>query len=120
MAAPTDLSQDPFTLRFADPDLESGFQAEMAATNGPQARIGALVAAGLWLVAALFIPTAVDIDPGVVRLVCGSMIVANLAGAIASRWATTLDRQQVVRLVLNGLAGLAVLALVEASGTSDR
>ena len=120
MAARTDPSRDPLTLRFADPALERGFQTEMAATNGPQARIGALVAAGLWLVAALFIPTAVVIDPGVVRLVCGSMIVANLAGVIASRWATTLDRQQVVGLVLNGLAGLAVLVLIEASGTSDR
>ena len=33
-------TRDPLTLRFLDPRLERDFQAEMAATNGPQARVG--------------------------------------------------------------------------------
>jgi adenylate cyclase len=115
-----DWARDRLTLRFADPRLERDFQSEQAAANGPQARIGALVAAGLWLVAALIIPAAIEIDRGVVWLIAGAMIVANLASVVVSRWATTLDRQQALGLVLNGLAGLAVLALIEAAGSTDR
>ena len=48
------------------------------------------------------------------------MAAANLAGVVAFRWATTLDRQQLIGCALNGLAGLAVLALIEVSGTTDR
>jgi adenylate cyclase len=113
-------AREPLTLRFVDPALERDFQAEMAAANGPQGRIGALVAAGLWLVAALIIPAAITVDPGVVRVICLGMVAANLASVVVSRWATTLDRQQFLGFALNGLAGLAVLALIEVSGTSDR
>ena len=55
-------ARDPLTLRFRDPSLEREFQAEMAATNGPQARVGAAVAIGLWLVAALIIPAVIEVD----------------------------------------------------------
>jgi class 3 adenylate cyclase len=113
-------SRDRLTLRFADPDLERGFQAEMAAANAPQGRVGAMVAAGLWLVAALIIPAAIVVDPVVVRVICLGMAAANLASVAASRWATTLDRQQSIGFALNALAGLAVLALIEVSGTSER
>ena len=115
-----DRSRDPLTLRFADRALERDFQAEMAAVNGPQARVGAVISAGLWLIGAFLIPIAIDIDRGLVVLICGGMVVANLAGAVGSRWAPTLDRQQVIGLTLNALAGLAVLALIEGSGTFDR
>ncbi len=115
-----DWSRDPLTLRFSDRGLERDFQAEMAAVNGPQARVGAVIAAGLWFIGALLIPIAIDIDRGLVTLICAGMVVANLAGVVASRWAPTLDRQQAIGLTLNGLAGLAVLALIEGSGASDR
>jgi adenylate cyclase len=114
------LSRDPLTLRFLDPSLEREFQAELAATNGPQARVGAAVAIGLWLVAALIIPAVVTIDRGIVTAVCVGMAGANVLGVIASRWATTLDRQQAIGFALNGLAGLAVLALIAVSGATDR
>ncbi len=110
----------PLTLRFLDPGLERDFQAEMAATNGSQARVGAAIAVGLWLVAALIIPAVIDIDRGVVTTICVGMAAANLVGVVASRWATTLDRQQLIGFALNGLAGLAVLELIEASGTTYR
>jgi class 3 adenylate cyclase len=92
----------------------------MAATNGPQARVGAAVAIGLWLVAAVLVPAVVDVDQGVVVAVCVGMAAANLAGVLAFRWATTLDRQQVIGCALNGLAGLAVLALIAVSGTTEQ
>ena len=66
----------------------------MAATNGPQARVGAAVAVGLWLAAAVIIPAAIDIDRGFVTVICLGMAAANLVGVVVSRWATTLDRQQ--------------------------
>ena len=70
----------------------------MAATNGPQARVGAAVAIGLWLVAALIIPAVIEVDRSVVTVICVGMAGANLVGVIASRWATTLDRQQAHRV----------------------
>ncbi len=74
----------------------------------------------MWIVAAILVPAAVEIDRGLVTVVCVAMAVVNLGAFVASRWATTLDRQQAIGLGLNGLAGLAVLVLIEASGTSDR
>ena len=56
MEALADPRRDPLTLRFADPALERAFQAEMAASSGPQARFGAAVAVGLWLAAAAHHP----------------------------------------------------------------
>ncbi len=113
-------TRDPLTLRFLDPGLEREFQAEMAASNGPQARVGAAVAIGLWLIAGLIIPAVIDVDRAAVSVICVGMAGANLIGVIASRWATTLDRQQLIGFALNGLAGLAVLALIAVSGTTDR
>jgi class 3 adenylate cyclase len=120
MEALPDARRDPLTLRFTDPALERAFQAEMAAASGPQARFGTTLAVGLWLAAALIVPSAILIDRGVVTFICLGMAGVNLAGVLAWRWATTLDRQQLIGFTLNGLAGLAVLALIEASGTSDR
>ncbi len=113
-------THDPLTLRFRDSSLERMFQAEMAATNGPQARVGSAVSIGLWMIAALIIPAVIDVDGRVVAVICIGMAGVNLVGVIASRWATTLDRQQVIGFALNGLAGLAVLALIAVSGTTDR
>lgn len=113
-------TRDPLTLRFLDSRLELEFQAEMAVTNGPQARVGAAVAIGLWLIAASIIPTVIEVDRGVVTVICVGMASVNLAGVIASGWATTLNRQQAIGFALNGLAGLAVLALIAVSGTTDR
>ena len=48
------------------------------------------------------------------------MAAANLVGVVTTGWATTLDRQQLIAGALNALAGLAVLALIEVSGATDR
>ena len=95
MEALPDPRRDPLTLRFRDPALERAFQAEMAASNGPQARFGAAVAIGLWLAAAFIIPAVIEIDR---RLRHASSAWgwprSTCVGVIVSRWATTLDRQQ--------------------------
>ena len=78
------------------------------------------MAIGLWLIAALIIPAVIDVDGRVVTVICIGMAGVNLVGVIVSRWATTLDRQQAIGFALNGLAGLAVLALISVSGTTDR
>lgn len=114
------LTGDPLTLTFRDPNLEREFQAEMAATNGPQARVGAAVSMVLWLIAALIIPAVIEVDRGIVTTICIGMASVNLIGVVVSGWATTLDRQQAIGFVLNSLAGLAVLALIAVSGTTDR
>lgn len=91
----------------------------MASANGPQTRLGAAVAIGLWLIATLIVPTVIDVDRGVVTTISIGMASVNLVGVISLRWATTLDRQQAIGFTLNGLAGLAVLALIAVSGTTD-
>ena len=84
MEGPGAWTRDPLTLRFLDARLEREFQTEMAATNGPQMRVGAAVAVGLWLLAALIIPTAIVIDRSVVSVICVGMAVANLVGVVAT------------------------------------
>jgi class 3 adenylate cyclase len=120
MEGPVAWTRDPLTLRFLDARLERDFQTEIAATNGSQIRVGTAVAVGLWLLAALIIPTAIVIDRTVVTVICVGMAGANLLGVVTLRWATTLDRQQLIGAALNALAGLAVLALIEVSGMTDR
>jgi class 3 adenylate cyclase len=120
MDGPAAWTRDPLTLRFLDPGLERDFQTESATTTGPQMRAGAAVAIGLWLLAGLVIPTAIAIDQSVVSVICVGMAIANLVGVVASHWAKTLDRQQLIGGALNALAGLAVLALIELSGATDR
>src|SRR4029077_15741649 len=96
MERPRAWTRDPLTLRFLYPLLEREFQIEMAATTGPQMRDGASVAVGLWLLAALIIPNAIVIDQSVVGVICVGMAAANLGGVVATGWATTLDRQQLI------------------------
>jgi adenylate cyclase len=96
--------------------MEHDYQLEVAAANRPQLRLGIVVSIVLWLAGAALIPAVLGVHDEVVVAICVAMAVANLLGFIATRWAQRLDRQQVVGLVLNGLAGLAVLALAEIIG----
>jgi adenylate cyclase len=107
------------TLAFLDPFLERDFQAELAASNGPQLRTGLLTGMALWLVGAVLIPLTLNVEIELVELVCVVMIALNLAGYVALRWATTLDRQQVIGLVLNVTSAFAVLLLSEIVGVSQ-
>ena len=85
--------------------------------------MGSVVAAGLWLVAALIIPTAIDIDRGLrdARDLCGTMVAVNIAdGDLRAMGAEPRTASRLIGFAVNGLAGLAVLALIEGSGASDR
>ncbi len=107
------------SLGFADPALERDYQADVAESNGLQLRMGALTGLALWLSATVLIPTALVVDTAVVVPICLGMAGLNAAGYVAARWATTLVRQQLIGLTLNGSAGLAVLVLSEIAGMHD-
>jgi adenylate cyclase len=107
------------SLGFVDPALERDYQADAAESNGPQLRMGALAGLALWLSGMVLIPTALIVDTAVVVLICLGMAALNVAGYIATGWARTLDRQQLIGLTLNGSAGLAVLLLSEIVGVRD-
>ncbi|WP_256842202.1 adenylate/guanylate cyclase domain-containing protein [Ornithinimicrobium cryptoxanthini] len=107
------------SLGFADPALERDYQADVAESNGLQLRMGALAGLALWLSATVLIPTALVVDTAVVVPICLGMAGLNAAGYMAARWATTLVRQQLIGLALNGSAGLAVLVLSEIAGMHD-
>nr|WP_306239347.1 adenylate/guanylate cyclase domain-containing protein [Ornithinimicrobium cryptoxanthini] len=81
--------------------------------------MGALAGLALWLSATVLIPTALVVDTAVVVPICLGMAGLNAAGYMAARWATTLVRQQLIGLALNGSAGLAVLVLSEIAGMHD-
>jgi adenylate cyclase len=107
------------SLGFQDSALERDYQLEVAESNGPQLQMGILAGIALWLAGAVLIPVALDVDAAVVVLICAGMAALNVAASFVTRWATTLDRQQVIGLTLNGLAGLAVLVLSETVGMAE-
>ena len=106
-------------LGFLDPVLEHDYQSEAAESNGQQLRMGILGGLALWLSGMVLIPAALSVNTAVVVLICAGMAALNVAGYLATRWATTLDRQQVIGLMLNGSAGLAVLVLAETVGMDE-
>jgi adenylate cyclase len=107
------------TLRFLDPALEHEFQAELAASNGPQLRVGLLVGIGLWVAGAVLLPVLLGVDVALAIVVCLLMAALNVAGFFALRWATTLSRQQAIGLGLNVASALAVLLLAVSLGVSE-
>ena len=88
-------------------------------SNGPQLRMGTLAGVALWLVAAVLIPVTLRVDAAAAEVICIAMAALWLGGRVAMQWATTLDRQQVIGLALNGSAGLAVLVLSDSLGADE-
>jgi len=107
------------SLRFRDPALERDYCSEIAGANARHLRVGTLAGLALWLVGLLLVPAVVSVNAAVVIVVCAGMAVLNLTAYLATRWATTLDRQQAVGLTLNGSAGLAVLVLSAVVGLDE-
>ena len=110
------MARDRLTLGFLDPALERDYQATAAGSNGPQLRMGTLAGIALWLAAAVLIPMTLSVDGAGVEVLSVSMAALWAGGYVATRWATTLDRQQLIGVALNGLAGLAVLAMADLLG----
>ena len=108
------------TLAFSDPSLERGFQVEVARNNAPQIRMGSLASVVLWLLAYPLARATTSLGDVTLEVVCFGMALANALGFVFAMRAGTMNRQQLIGLTLNGLAGLAVLVLVDRSGATER
>jgi class 3 adenylate cyclase len=105
-----------WTQRFIDPGLEAAYQAADRESGVRRARTASLVAAVVWIVVAAIGPPALGIDPGPVWLVAGTMVVFLLACAVASRWATTPGRRDLIGIGQQVAAAVAILVLTVITG----
>jgi class 3 adenylate cyclase len=112
---------DPLTLAFRDAALERGFQIEVAEANTAHLRRGAAASVVLWLVGDVLARATAPFFSRTFEIVCLGMALLNATAAILTRrWANTMNRQQAIALGANGLAGVAVLFLLEISGAGER
>jgi class 3 adenylate cyclase len=119
--AETVWRRNPLTLAFRDPSVERAFQAEVAVANAPPFRTGTIFSVVLWLVADVLARTTTSFQNGSLELICIGMALLNVLGFVLAKWwADTMNRQQSIALALNGLAGVAVLVLLEISAASER
>ena len=109
--------RDPWTLRFADPELERSYQRADQAEGLRRIRTTSLVAAGVWVLVALIAPSALGVPPGPVWLISGIMTVFLLASAGLSHWATTHRRRDAIGMAQQLAAGIAVLLLTVVTDT---
>jgi class 3 adenylate cyclase len=109
--------RDPWTLRFADPDLERSYQHADQADGVRRVRTASLSAAAVWVLIALIGPSALGVPPLPAWLISGVMAVFLLASAALSHWATTQRRRDAIGLGQQLAAGIAVLLLTTVTGT---
>jgi class 3 adenylate cyclase len=106
----------PASLRFEDPGLERRYQFHGGAESLAGFRITTATAAAMWLFAALVVPTATSIAPGLALGVCSALGLVNAAALLTSGWATTLDRQHSIVAFLTSVNGLVILLLASIGG----
>ncbi|HEY3427376.1 MAG TPA: adenylate/guanylate cyclase domain-containing protein [Acidimicrobiia bacterium] len=101
----------PLTLSFLDADLERAYQREEGSAGLGGFRIISGASLILWALAALLLPHGTDITP-IQSYTVGS-VMALLGGfcLIASRWATTMNRQHLLGSMLTTANGLVILFL---------
>jgi len=109
--------RDPWTLRFADPDLERSYQHADQAEGVRRVRTASLSAAVVWVLVALIGPSALGVPALPAWLISGVMTVFLLASAGLSHWATTQRRRDAIGLGQQLAAGVAVLLLTSVTGT---
>ena len=109
--------RDPWTLRFADPELERSYQHADQAEGVRRVRTASLGAAVVWVLVALIGPSALGVPPEPVWLISGVMTIFLLASAGLSHWATTQRRRDAIGLGQQLAAGVAVLVLATVTGT---
>ena len=73
------------TLGFLDPELDRGYQAAVAESNGTQLRIGTLAGVAVWLVAAVLIPVTLTVGTAIVEVICIGMAMLWLGGYAGRR-----------------------------------
>jgi class 3 adenylate cyclase len=109
--------RDPWTLRFADPDLERSYQHADQAEGVRRVRTASLIAAVVWVLVALIGPPTLGVPSGPVLLICGVMTVFLLLSAGLTNWATTQRRREAIGLGQQLAAGSAALVLTAATDT---
>ena len=106
------------TLRFVDPELERAYQVTAAASPA-EFRLGPLIAALLWVAGGLLAPVVTGANPAPIYAIAAGMVIVNVVSVALGSWATTLDRQQVIGVTQNLLAGVAVLAIAAVTARFD-
>jgi len=104
----------PFTLRFADSELENDFQQQEGQAGIGGFRIITGATALLWVLAAILIPMGTDISPELAAVAGGVMAIAGLINFTASTWATTMNRQHALASALTSANGLVILFIATA------
>ncbi|HTL32127.1 MAG TPA: hypothetical protein VL326_03325, partial [Kofleriaceae bacterium] len=82
--------------------------------------MGALASVVLWILAYPLARATTSIEEGTLAFVCFGMALVNALGFVFAIRADTMNRQQIIALTLNGLAGVAVLVLLDRSGATER
>jgi adenylate cyclase len=117
---PTDRLLEARTLRFADASLEAVYQIEGVASVRREARAGAMVSIGLWLVASVLIPATTDVAVAVSTPITLLMAAVNLVALVPIRRMRTLDDALRLLLVLNVTTGIGLIALATQSNLFER
>jgi len=108
-----------FTLAFTDPVLERRYQLAVGREGLGGYRLSCAFGALLWLIATQVVPVtgaAAPWLPLVVGLIGASM---NIGGLLASRWTTTVDRQNGLATPIAIVNGWAALMLADAMGVTE-
>ena len=104
--------------RFADPALEAAFRRELAAETIPMVRAGFLVGMPLWIIVALVLPLAAEIDATLLALVAAAMVGLDLASLLVVRGQPSLARIEAVGIVGTVANAVAIMALTAAAPAS--
>ena len=109
----------PLTLSFLDTELEHAYQREegSAGLSGYRIITGATLV--LWVLAAPLLPLATDISAAMSFAVGGVMALLGGSCLVASRWATTMNRQHSLASLLTTANGLVILFLANAGNVLE-
>ena len=111
---------DPRTLRFLEPELEASYQVEAIEPVRREFRTGSAVSIGLWIAAAVLIPTVTDVRPAVSTPITVAMAGANLLALPLIQRLRTIDDALRLLLLLNIVTGIGLLALAGVAGLFER
>src|SRR3954469_3243597 len=109
-------AQHALTLSFVDGDLERQYQLDAGRESLNGLRTIALASGVVWVLATFLLPGATNLNPSVAIAVGVAMATAGFAVAALSGWATTLDRQHALAMVLTSANGIVILWLALAGG----
>ena len=108
-----------FTLAFTDAALERRYQLAVGREGLGGYRLSCAFGALLWLIATQVVPVRATADPWLpllVGLIGASM---NIGGLLASRWTTTVDRQNGLATPIAIVNGWAALLLAATMGVTE-